>query len=73
MSLLTFKGGIHPPGYKYLSKDSKIKRIDPPDFVYLYLSQHTGVPSKPIIEKKDEVEIGQKIAEASGKLSVPLH
>jgi len=73
LSLLTFKGGIHPPDYKYLSKDSKIKRIDPPDFVYLYLSQHTGVPSKPIIERKDEVETGQKIAEASGKLSVPLH
>jgi electron transport complex protein RnfC len=73
LSLLTFKGGIHPPGYKYLSKDSKIKRIEPPDFIYLYLSQHTGVPSKPIIEKKDEVETGQKIAEASGKLSVPLH
>jgi electron transport complex protein RnfC len=73
LSLLTFKGGIHPPDYKYSSKDSKIKRIDPPDFVCLYLSQHTGVPSKPIIEKKDEVETGQKIAEASGKLSVPLH
>jgi len=73
LSLLTFKGGIHPPDYKYLSKDSKIKRIEHPDFVYLYLSQHTGVPSKPIIEKKEEVETGQKIAEASGKLSIPLH
>jgi electron transport complex protein RnfC len=73
LSLLTFKGGIHPAYYKEFSKDSKIKRIEPPDFIYLYLSQHTGIPSKPILEKGEEVEIGQKVAKASGKLSVGLH
>jgi len=73
LKLPTFKGGIHPYDYKEKSKNSKIKRIDPPDFLYLHLSQHTGIPSKPIVEKGEEVEIGQKIANASGKLSVPLH
>jgi electron transport complex protein RnfC len=73
LSLLTFKGGIHPAYCKEFSKDSKIKRIEPPDFIYLYLSQHTGIPSKPILEKGKEVEIGQKVAKASGKLSVGLH
>ena len=73
MNLLTFKGGIHPFYNKEKSKDSKIKRIDPPDFIYLYLSQHTGIPSKPLLEKGDEVKIGQKVAKATGKLSVPLH
>jgi electron transport complex protein RnfC len=73
LSLLTFKGGIHPPYYKGISKDAKIKRIDPPDFIYLHLSQHTGIPSIPIPEKGEEVKIGQKIAKASGKLSVGLH
>jgi len=73
LSLLTFKGGIHLHDYKEKSKDAKIKRIAPPDFIYLFLSQHTGIPSKPILEKGEEVEIGQKVAKASGKLSVPLH
>jgi electron transport complex protein RnfC len=73
LNLLTFKGGIHPHDYKEKSKDAKIKRIDPPDFIYLYLSQHTGVPSEPILKKKDEVQVGQKVAKASGQLSVPLH
>jgi electron transport complex protein RnfC len=73
LSLLTFKGGIHLHDHKKKSKDSKIKRIEPPDFIYLYLSQHTGIPSKPILEKGQEVEIGQKVAKATGKLSVPLH
>jgi len=73
LKLPTFKGGIHPQYYKEKSKDSKIKRIDPPDFLHLHLSQHTGIPSKPILEKGEEIVIGQKIANASGKLSVPLH
>ena len=73
MRLLTFKGGVHPNDYKEKSKNSQIKRIAPPDFLYLHLSQHTGAPSKPIIEKKEEIKIGQKIAQASGKLSVGLH
>lgn len=37
------------------------------------MSQHTGIPSKPILEKGQAVEIGQKVAKATGKLSVPLH
>jgi len=73
LRLLTFKGGIHPHDYKEKSKNSQIKKLSPPDILYLHLSQHTGAPSKPIIEKKEEVTAGQKIAEASGKLSVPLH
>lgn len=73
MSLLTFKGGIHLHDFKKKSKDAKIKRIEPPDFIYLYLSQHTGIPAKPILEKGQEAKIGQKVAKAGGKLSVPLH
>jgi electron transport complex protein RnfC len=73
LRLLTFKGGIHPPYNKEKSKNSKIKKIALPEFLYLHLSQHTGIPSKPIVEKGEEVKPGQKIAKESGKLSVPLH
>ncbi len=73
MRLLTFKGGTHPHDFKKKSKNSKIKRIEPPDILYLHLSQHTGAPSLPTIEKGEEVVVGQQIAKASGKLSVGLH
>ncbi|MEO0293664.1 MAG: electron transport complex subunit RsxC [candidate division WOR-3 bacterium] len=73
MKLLTFRGGIHPPSYKEKTKDCRIKRIPIPDFLYIYLSQHTGTPSSPIIEKGVEVKIGQKIATLGGKLSSALH
>lgn len=73
MKLLTFRGGVHPPYKKELSRDASIKRIEPPEEVFLPLSQHTGAPSNPIIDKKDEVQVGMKIAEADGKFSLPLH
>ncbi|MCK4422068.1 electron transport complex subunit RsxC [candidate division WOR-3 bacterium] len=73
MKLLSFKGGTHPLERKELSSDAHIKRVEPPEIVYLPLSQHTGAPSKVIIEKKDEVTVGMKIAEGDGKISVPLH
>jgi electron transport complex protein RnfC len=73
LNLLTFKGGIHPPYNKEKSKNSVIKRITPPDFIYLYLSQHTGIPAKVILEKGEEVKTGQKVAKSSGKLSIGLH
>ncbi len=73
MKLLTFRGGVYLKGRKGLSKSSPIQPIELPEFVYLPLSQHTGSPSKPIIKKKDEVKVGEKIAESGGKLSVPLH
>ena len=37
------------------------------------LSQHIGAPSVPCVKKGDHVLAGQKIAEAGGFVSVPLH
>ena len=37
------------------------------------LSQHIGAPSVPCVNKGDRVLAGQKIAEANGFVSVPLH
>jgi electron transport complex protein RnfC len=41
--------------------------------VIIPLSQHTGAPAKPVVEKGDEVKIGTRIAEADGFISVPTH
>ncbi len=73
MRSLTFRGGIHPPERKELAKDSAIRRFSNPAKVFLFLSNHAGVPAKPLVEPGDLVKTGQKIAEAAGYVSANLH
>ncbi len=72
MHVWTFKGGIHPPTKK-LGRESSIEKVSIPSKVYLFLAQNIGKPPKPIVEVGTEVKTGQKIAEADGFVSVPLH
>jgi len=37
------------------------------------LSQHIGAPAKPLVKPGEKVKTGQKIAEAAGFVSIPLH
>lgn len=69
----TFSGGVHLHYFKEFTKDKPIEKLPIPNKVVLSLSQHLGAPSKPIVEVGDEVKVGQKIAEAGGFVSVPLH
>ncbi|MDD3340334.1 MAG: electron transport complex subunit RsxC [Lachnospiraceae bacterium] len=73
MGLLTFKGGIHPYDGKDLSKEKPIKSIQPKEELVYLTSQHIGAPAKPVVEKGDRVLVGQKIAEAGGFVSAPVH
>lgn len=68
-----FKGGIHPPEYKELSKDSAVESVPLPEKVILPLSQHIGAPAKPVVKPKDRVVKGQLIAEACAFVSANLH
>lgn len=70
---LTFKGGIHPYDGKDLSKDKTILQILPAGELVYPMSQHIGAPAIPIVEKGDKVLAGQKIAEAGGFVSAPVH
>ena len=73
MGLFTFKGGVHPYEGKELSAEKPVEAIKPgKELVYL-LSQHIGAPAKPIVAKGDRVLVGQKIAEAGGFVSAPIH
>lgn len=73
MGLFTFKGGVHPYEGKELSAEKPVEAIKPgKELVYL-LSQHIGAPAKPIVAKGDRVLAGQKIAEAGGFVSAPVH
>lgn len=44
-----------------------------PERVILPLQQHIGLPAKPIVHAGDRVLKGQKVAEAGGYVSVPVH
>ena len=73
MGKMTFRGGIHPYEGTELSKDHPIEKYLPKGDLVYPLSQHIGAPSVPCVKKGDTVLAGQKIADAGGFVSVPLH
>lgn len=73
MGLMTFKGGVHPFEGKDLSKDKPIRELLPKGELVYPLSQHIGAPATPIVAVGDSVLKGQKIAEAGGFVSAPIH
>jgi len=73
MSLLTFKGGIHPYDGKEITKDIPVKKIIPNGEIVIPLVQHIGAPATPTVKMGDRVLKGQKIAEATGFVSANIH
>ena len=61
MSLLTFKGGVHPNDGKALAKDKAIVQVQPKGDLVYPMSQHIGAPAVPIVAKGDHVLRGQMI------------
>ena len=72
MKLRSFRGGVHPPEEKITSQ-KPIKELPLPQKVVIPLSQHTGVPAKPVVEVGNRVKTGQRIGEAQGHLSSNIH
>ncbi|MDO4343872.1 MAG: electron transport complex subunit RsxC [Eubacteriales bacterium] len=72
MKLATFKGGVHPDDGKRFSKDKPIQTYLPKGELVFPLSQHIGAPAKPVVQKKDRVLMGQKIAQAGGFVSADI-
>lgn len=73
MSILTFRGGIHPYEGKELSKDKPITEYMPHGQVAISMSQHIGAPAKPIVKVGDKVLAGQLIGELNGFISANVH
>lgn len=69
----SFRHGVHIEEHKEQTEGQPIGRIPFPSEVALHLSQHLGAPSRPIVQPGDSVFRGQKIADAGGFVSVPLH
>lgn len=68
-----YYGGIHPSERKERTEHLALKRFPDPKVAVIPVSMHLGAPAKPIVEVGDTVKVGQKIAEAGGFISAPIH
>ncbi len=69
----TFRHGIHPDEHKEATAGLAIERMPFVERYVLPLAQHTGAPSRPLVEIGEPVTRGQTIAEAVGFVSTALH
>ncbi|MGD9993874.1 MAG: electron transport complex subunit RsxC [Salinivirgaceae bacterium] len=71
--LKTFKkGGVHPAENKF-SAHAPIVTAELPKVAIIPLGQHIGAPASPLVQKGDEVKVGQLIAQSSGFVSANIH
>ena len=68
-----YYGGIHPSERKEFSEHIDLVRFPEPKTVVIPLSMHAGAPANPVVEVGDTVKVGQKIGEAAGFISAPVH
>ncbi|MPW24360.1 electron transport complex subunit RsxC [Alkalibaculum sp. M08DMB] len=68
-----YYGGIHPSEHKEFSEHLSLVHFPDPLTVVISLSQHAGAPADPIVEVGQQVKVGQKIGEAKGFISSPIH
>ena len=61
---VTFRHGVHPPDSKELTAGVAVRRMPFPSRIALPLRQHAGKPARCLVKKGDQVERGDKIAEA---------
>ncbi len=67
------KKGLHLYEGKELSKDFPITGVNAASTMVFPLGQHIGKPATPVVAVGDRVLMGQKIAEADGFISAPIH
>lgn len=73
MASKTFRRGGHIPHFKAYTQDREIQPLPLPDQVSIPLVQHMGAPCQPLVQVGDQVITGQKIGEAQGFVSAPVH
>ncbi len=70
---LTFRHGVHPPESKELTEHVPLRRLPFAAELVLPLRQHAGKPAVPLVKVGDHVQRGDRIAEADGFVSSPVH
>ena len=67
-----FFGGIHPKENKWYAEKHPVQEFPEPDILVVPMSQHIGAPCQSLVQKGDQVTMGQKIGDNQG-LCVPVH
>ena len=65
------RGGAKLPHYKHTAEIPS-KKITPPEFVTIPMSQHIGVPCAPLVNVGDKVFVGTKIGSSDAFVSAPI-
>lgn len=68
-----FSGGIHPAENKHISTARPITKAGVPPLLVLPLQQHIGEPAEACVTIGERVLKGQKIADVTGGMGVPVH
>ena len=66
-------GGIHPVEGKEPTEHKALVRFPAPKVAVFPMSMHLGAPANPIVSVGDHVDVGQKLGEAAGFISAPIH
>jgi electron transport complex protein RnfC len=72
-TLYDFPGGLKFETYKEMTDTIPAIQHPLPKRIILPVRQHIGTPSIPIVRTGDHVLKGQRIADADGYVSIPLH
>ncbi len=68
-----FKGGWHIDDHKTPVNSRPATDAGVPAKIYLPIVQHIGAPAKPVVQKGDQVKLGQLVCEAQGFVSANIH
>lgn len=63
----------HIPHYKAQTEKSPIVTANTPEYVYIPLSQHIGVPATALVKPGDQVLVGQCIGSADAFVTAKVH
>ena len=68
-----YYGGVHPVEGKEPTEHMPLQKFADPKIAVIPLSMHLGAPANACVEVGDYVQVGQKIGEAAGFISAPVH
>jgi len=68
-----YYGGVHPVEGKEPTEHKALTVFPAPKVAVFPLSMHLGAPANVCVAVGDEVKVGQKLGEAAGFISAPIH
>jgi electron transport complex protein RnfC len=73
MAVSTFSRGLKLNTRKHATEGKPVELVPFPKQVVIPVNQHFGAPNKCLVAPGDKVKRGQRIAEAPGLMTVPVH